>query len=149
MDLSLGLPNFMRQCSFCALAGFYWISTGLYWGFTAFHQKGAEEYNGRKCLPWLWGWLIIQKTKQGLDSSCSSEGFRLVPTHRPLCSDFLKPSSRVILHKGHTGHLATCGHPTFHLGADSVQCWSSLWVNDNNIKNDRIMDFLVPYNISM
>ena len=54
------------------------------------------------------------------------EWFRLVPTQRALCSDFLKPSSRVILHKGHTDHLATYGHPTFHLGADSVQCWSSL-----------------------
>lgn len=66
------------------------------------------------------------------------EGFRLVPTQRPLCSDFLKPSSRVILQKGHTGHLATDGHPTFHLGADSVN------ENDNNIKNDRIMDFSGP-----
>lgn len=90
------------------------------------------------------GLVDHSENQAGFGFFLPSEGFRLVPTHRPLCSDFLKPSSRVILHKGHTGHLATCGHPTFHLGADSVQCWSSLWVNDNNIKNDRIMDFSGP-----
>ena len=72
----------------------------------------------------------------------SPEGFRLFSTLRPHCSfTFLRPSLRVMVtHRP----AATWVYSIFHLGADSIQCWSSLSGNDNNTKNRQIIGFSGP-----